>query len=264
MKKTFEEIWFNNSESKELLKDLRTKITKYNGKYSSKEFKEYLESLLVLDIDILKDNTYNEEQIEELKKIKIFRRLINFNVYGSMRKLLSDIDECIVWPGTIYKEDITWYPVWKNEEEILTLDFLSQIEENKTVITLPQETIISPNVRYEQIDKLIEHLYETYKKTPEIKNLKKWYYHIKLGCIIDQLSSLRARRDDLTKEQKIINKYNLELYKKMDKEYGPFENTFHLDHRNEKIIIDEKGNIISTTTVKETPIATFQKKIIYH
>lgn len=265
MKKSFEEIPFYNYELKELLKDLRKKITKYNGKYNNKEFKEHLEALLMLDIDILKDNTYNEEQVEEFKNINIYRRLINLNIYGSMKKFLSNLDESIVWPGRIYNEDIAWYPVWKNNKEILTIDFLNPISENeKVVITLPQETIVSPEVRYKQIDKLIEQLYETHKQTPKIKNLKKWYYHMKLGYIIDQLSSLRTREDKLTKEQKIINSYNYELYKELDKEYGPFKNTFRLDHNNEKIIVDEKGNIISTTTVKETPVATFQKKIFYH
>ena len=258
-KKSFEEIPFYNHELKELLEELRKKITKYNGKYNSKEFKEYLEALLMLDIDILKENAYKEEY----KNISIYERIINFNIYGSMRKFISNLDKKIVWPGAAYNEDVSYYPALK-KEEVLSVDTFSKNE--KVVITLPPETLISPDLRHQETDRLIEQLYNESKSKPNFKSSEKYHYMMKLGNIIKQLSLLNSCESmrTLTNNQKKTNLYNNELYKEIEKEYGPFKNTFRLDHNNEEISVDVKGNIIGLSTVKETPIAIFQKKYIYH
>ena len=58
--KEYKEIPFVNSNLKELLKDLRKRLEIYDGRYKTKQFKEWVESLLMLETDILNDGTYND------------------------------------------------------------------------------------------------------------------------------------------------------------------------------------------------------------
>lgn len=252
-KNTFEEIPFYNYELKELLKDLRSKISKYNGEYNNKEFKEYLEALLMLDIDILKDNTYSEAQIEKYKKIDIYRRLINFNVYGSMRKFLSTIDETIVWPSRVYTEDKTYYLAWHDGERILDID----LDNKKPIISL--ETLVeSKKIRYTQAKKKIDVLYKKSKIIKENSYQKEKHY-CDLMDMINEIKDLLTRKE-LDEEQINTQKYLDWVYKKIEEKYGPFEK----NNDKEENIETNNAIITGTSIVKETPIATFQKRKIYY
>ena len=273
MKKAKEQIPFFDNQIEILYKELKTKISQYNGKYKSEELKEYLKSLLALEIDILKDKSYNDEQLEELKKIKIARRIINFNVYGNLRKYLTKYDNTLIWPGESYNERSSAYPVWheripasKNPSDktpVLKIQSPNEfIGNDKTIITL-NSIVVSPKIRYEQIDKMIKELYQESISKPDYKFYEDYHYKIKLGCIIDQLSDWKSRRDELTEEQEIMKKYLFELYKNLKGKYGPFEEILKSSDRKEKISL-ENSRIIGTTTIKETPVAVFQKRIEYH
>lgn len=106
----------------------------------------------MLEIDILKDKTYDEETLKKIEKIDFIQKIIEFNIYGSIRKLLETYDHKLTFPGTGYNGNGTDYPVWHKKIPILEIDVFNQI------ITLPEEIIVSPKLRYEQIDKLIEKL----------------------------------------------------------------------------------------------------------
>ena len=62
MTKEYKEIPFMNSNLKELLKDLRKRLEIYNGRHKTKQFKEWAESLLMLETDILVDGTYSDKE----------------------------------------------------------------------------------------------------------------------------------------------------------------------------------------------------------
>lgn len=252
-KKPFEQIPFYNYELKDLLENLRNKISKYNGEYNNKEFKEYLEALLTLDIDILKDNTYTEEQIEKFKRIDIYRRLMNFNIYGSMKKFLSTIDKTIIWPSRVYEEDKTYYLAWRDGERILDID----LDNEKPIISL--ETLVeSRKIRYIQTKRKIEELYKNSKnmKEKQYKSEKKYY---ELMDMIDEIKEMLTRKE-LNEEQINTQKYHDWVYKKFEEEYGPFKKNY------ERVENIETNNavITGTSVVKETPVAVLKKVIEYY
>lgn len=282
-RRTFEEIPFYskydsywNHDFRDLLKDLRQKISKYKGKYDSKEFKEFLLALLYLDIDILRDKTYSEEQLEQLKKIRIFRRLLDYNIYGSLRKFLTSTDNSLIF-SEVYDEDSMVYQVYNESFLSLEMDFWG----DKCIITLPSEVLQASKLRYEKMDKLLDVLEEkrkerksTLEKKAKIdlpirftarsreKMEEDYFYNIEIGTIIEQLIELKLRHSCLPNTKQ--NEYNNELYEKLAETYGPFQQNFTFDHKNEEINLDSEGTITGTSTVKETPVAIFQKKTIYY
>jgi len=96
---TYEQKRIINLEYEETIVFLMEKIKKYHGKYNTKEFKEWLTSALMLEIDIQKDNTYDEETLSKINKIEFAQEIINFNTYGNIRKFLENYDRTLTFPG---------------------------------------------------------------------------------------------------------------------------------------------------------------------
>ena len=284
-----------NLEYEETLLWLIEKISKYQGKYSTKQLKEWLTSLLMLEIDIQKDNTYNEEILKGINKIGFTQLIFNFNIYANIRKILEEFDENLTFPGGGYNGK-SIYPVWHdrftpNESNIPRgsadkIEILNiSLPENKTTITLTGESRRSKKIRQLQIDKMI---IELYKKSLEKPNtnyepIKDYYYNMDLGQIIHILNDWICRCNEdrlvqahgiykkikkinsISEEQTKINEYASMLYQLLQQEYGPFKEQFR---RPEEVIgkidIDTKGAITETYTIKETPIVTWQKKIEHY
>lgn len=264
-KKSFEEIPFMNSNLEELLKDLRKRIIRYDGRYQTKQFREWIESLLTLETDILKDTTYNEKELEYIKRIKFVNRIINFNIYGSIRKLTEN-DNTLKWLNNPYKEENVKYKIYpKNNYEIpsIELDFIK-----KPTIKIHSGIVLEKKERHEQIDKLIEELYR--KKKEELMKLhsENYHYDMVLGYDIKRLNGLMNRKD-LTEKQIKISEFNYNLFEKFREEYGPFEEKYDLSKiplrpKDEEIDVNENGVITGESIVKETSVAVLKKVIEYY
>lgn len=264
-KKSFEEIPFINSNLEELLKDLRKRLTKYDGRFQTKQFKEWVESLLTLETDILKDTTYNEKELEYIKRIKFVNRIINFNIYGSIRKLTEN-DNTLKWLNNPYKEENVKYKIYpKNNYEIpsIELDF-----KEKPTIKLQSSIVLSNKIRYEQIDKMIEELYKNKKEETMKLHSANYHYDMVLGYDIKRLNGL-INRKDLTEKQIKISEFNYNLFEKFREEYGPFEEKYDLskipfESKQEEIDVNENGVITGESIVKETSVAVLKKVIEYY
>ena len=281
-----------NPEFEEMVFFLIEKIKKYHGIHDSKEFKEWLTALLMLDIDIQKDTTYNEETLQKINRIDFIQRIINFNIYGNVRKFLENYDGTLTFPGGGYNGDGYGYPVWHDRfvpgESNIPRSDSDKIEilgiskpKNKTIITLTGTTSRSKKIRQMQIDKMIAKLYKlsqekpkvTFNPTidyyynmnlaPEIQILHDWICRcnedrlVQLGGFSNPRNITRNIINSIPEEDKKINAYVIELYKALNQEYGTFKEIFRRPGEiTGKIDVDTKGNITETNLIKETPIAT--------
>ena len=265
--KEYKEIPFMNSNLKELLKDLRKRLTKYDGRYKTKQFKEWVESLLMLETDILNDGTYTDRELEYIKRIRFVNRIINFNIYGSIRKLTEN-DNTLKWLNKPYNEDEVKYMIYpkNNSDSLIPSIELNYIE--KPTIKIQSSIVLSEYVRYEQIDKLIDTLYQNKKEGIMKVFSENYHYNSVLGYDIKRLNSL-VNRNDLTDKQVKISELNYNLFEKFRQEYGPFEERYDYSQlpprqKQEEININKNGEITGESVIKETPVAVFKKVIQYY
>lgn len=284
-----------NPNFEEIILWLIEKIKKYNGIHNSKEFKEWLTALLMLDIDIQKDNTYDEETLQRINEVFFVQEIINFNVYGNIRKFLEDYDRTLTFPGGGYNGTHYGYPVWhdrfvpgepniprSDSDKIQILEIPKP--NDKTIITLTGTTSRSKKIRQMQIDKMIVELYKSSQEKPKVNfdPVIDYHYNMKLAYIIHILNDWACRCNEdrlvqrgfdktksaprsIPEECEKINTYVNELYKALKQEYGPFEEKFRRPGEViGKINVDEKGNITETYPIKETPILTYQKRITHY
>lgn len=267
MQKEYKEIPFINSNLKELLKDLRKRLTKYDGRYKTKQFKEWVESLLMLETDILNDGTYTDRELEYIKRIKFVSRIIDFNIYGSIRKL-TEKDDTLKWLGQPYDEDITNYTVYPKNSSGSEIPSIELDYKEKPTIKLHSSIVLSKNVRREQIDKLIDVLYKNKEEGTMKLQSENYHYDMILGYNIKRLNEL-VTRTDLTEKQIKTSEFNHDLYEKFREEYGPFEEKYDFSLRpprpkEEEINVNEHGIITGESKVLETPVAVFKKVIQYY
>lgn len=280
-----------NPEFEEMVFFLIEKIKKYHGIHDSKEFKEWLTALLMLDIDIQKDTTYNEETLKSINKNYFVQEIINFNIYGNIRRFLENYDGTLTFPGGGYNGDGYGYPVWHDRfvpgEPNIPRSDSDKIEilglstpKNKTIITLTGTTSRSKKIRQMQIDKSIAELYKLSQEKPEINfdPVIAYHYNMKLAPIIHILNDWACRCNEdrlvqrgfdktksaprtIPEENEKINRYVIGLYKALNQEYGTFKGP---GETIGKIDIDTKGNITETCPIKETPVVTWQKRITHY
>lgn len=291
---TYEQKRIINPEYEETIMFLMEKIKKYHGKYNNKEFKEWLTSALMLEIDIQKDNTYDEETLSKINKIEFAQEIINFNTYGNIRKFLENYDQTLTFPGRGYNGNQYNYPVWhdrfvpgepniprSDSDKIQVLEMPKT--EGKSIITITGPIERSKKIRQLQIDKMILGLYKKSKETPKtnFETLTNYHYNIGLSPMIQILNEwIRRCHEDtiispqgfskirimasVDEEKQKINDYTTELYKALEKEYGMFNRPPRYETPIGKIDVDTKGTITETYPIKETPVATWQKKITHY
>lgn len=294
-KLTTEQRRIINPEFEEMILWLIEKIKKYHGKYNSKELKEWLTALLMLEIDLQKDTTYNDEMLRNINKIEFARIIFNFNIYGNMRKFLENYDRTLKFPGGGYNGDNSYYPVWhdgfvltddpniqRSDSDKIEILELSNLK-NKTLITLTGPIKRNKEIRQLEIDKMIIKLYKKSLEKPEInfKPVIDYYYHINLASDIKILHDWMCRCNEdsivqphgfyrtrintsVDEESPKINDYVNELYKAFQNEYGQFIEPPRYETPIGKIDVDTKGTITETYPIKETPVATWQKKITHY
>ena len=254
---------------------LLEKINEYNEIYS-KEFREYLEALVNLDIDILKDNTYSKEQLELLKQNLLFRKIINYNALTVSKNLLSNIDDKIIVVGNCLLGDL--YAKDENGK-LFDMRFLSEFPEYRKEISIAFfENEDEPERRKNKIEEL-------YKKFDEEDKLKNPYdprecrqprkrkiggpripviyphdewekeHQSRLEEYDRQLRNLEST-EDLTKEQKNSNKLSKKIYKVFEDTYGPFDDSNEIERKNHEDI--------GIKLVKSNNNVKFIKKIKYY
>lgn len=291
---TYEQKRIINLEYEETIVFLMEKIKKYHGKYNTKEFKEWLTSALMLEIDIQKDNTYDEETLSKINKIEFAQEIINFNTYGNIRKFLENYDQTLTFPGRGYNGNQYNYPVWhdrfvpgepniprSDSDKIQVLEMPKT--EGKSIITMTGSIQRSKKIRQLQIDKMILELYKKSKEKPKtnFEAITNYHYNIGLSPMIQILNDwIRRCHEDtiinpqgfpkirimasVDEESQKINDYTTELYKALEKEYGMFNRPPRYETPIGKIDVDTKGTITETYTIKETPVSTWQKRITHY
>ena len=232
---------------------LLEKIDKYNGIYN-KKFKEYLEALVTLDIDILKDTTYNKEQIELLKQNMLFRKAINYNALTVSKKLLLNIDDDIVVEGNC----LLGYLYAKNKNSNSKLFDIIFLQETLEYINRISIEFLKNEDEPEKRKNKIEELYQRFDKEDSLKNpnatresmqsrrIQVGGINIPVTCAYDewekehvskleeidrQLRHLEST-DGLTEEQKNSNELSKKIYKVFENEYGPFNESNKVDRKN--------------------------------
>ncbi len=260
------------------LAELVNEISEYNGEYSSEKLKEWLMQLLELKIDIQNDHTFDEETLQEINKIEVAKRVIKLNIYSSTIKLLNEYDASLICFGMGYNEKNSIYTVGHDkftEEKqgksdrfsVLKIETPSERNENKkTIITFGPSTTISEEIRYKQVDQMIEDLYKEskkdYKKTP---HGIEFHYLRNLSERIRVLCECINRLNKLPEETEQINKYIADLCTEFERRYGHFEYPIQLPN---KIIgqtrVTTNGKTMETYTIKESPVVTYQKQIFHY
>ena len=273
---------------------LMEKIKKYHGKYNTKEFKEWLTSALMLEIDIQKDNTYDEATLSKIDKIEFAQKIINFNIYGNIRKFLENYDHTLTFPGRGYNGNDYNYPVWHDRfvpgdpniprgdsDKIQVLEMPST--ESKSIITITGPIERSKKIRQLQIDKMILELYKQSKEKPKtnFESITDYHYNMDLASKIQILNDwiIRCKGDyignphkfprtrilaSVDEESQKINDYTDKLYKALENEYGKFNKMVRHEESSGKIAVDTKGIITETYPIKETPVSTWQKRITHY
>ena len=264
--KEYEKIPFMNSNLKELLKDLRKRLEIYDGRYKTKQFKEWVESLLMLETDILNDGTYNDKELEYIKRIRFINRIINFNIYGSIRKLTEN-DNTLKWLNKPYNEDEVKYKIYPKNNSDSKIPSIELNYIDKPTIKIQSSIVLSKYVRREQTDNLIDILHKCKEETMKLHSVN-YHYDMVLGYNIKRLNSL-VNRTDLTDKQVKISELNYNLFEKFREEYGPFEEKYDFSNLpprpiQEEIDVNENGEITGETIIKETPVAVFKKVIQYY
>lgn len=256
-------------------KELREKLKEYNGIYS-KELLEYLEALTTLEIDILKDNTYSKEQVEKLKQIELYRKIVNYNAHANSKKLLSEIKKIIIEGDYLTGELCAKYEF----KTLFDIRFMKDpvLNPNNNISLAFFQNEDEPEKRQKEIEKL-------YKKFDEEANLKNPYdprecrqpRRRKIGgpripvtfpyddWEKEKTSRLEGYdlalkhledRKGLTEEQIKENELSNMIYNRFEQEYGPFDNNSEINrrqHENTGIQLVKKNNNVN-----------FIKKIRYY
>ena len=232
---------------------LLEQIKEYKKIYS-KEFKEYLEALVNLDVDILKDNTYTKKQLELLKQNLLFRKIINYNALTVSKNLLSNIDDKIIVVGNCLLGDL--YAKNKNSNcKLFDIIFLQETLEYINRISIE---FLKNEDEPEKRKNKIEELYQRFDKEDSLKNpnatresmqsrrIQVGGINIPVTCAYDEWKKEHISRleeidrqlrhlestEDLTKEQKNSNKLSKKIYKVFENEYGPFNELNKVDRKN--------------------------------
>lgn len=219
--------------------ELKEGIEKIKGLYSD-ELIEYLEALLSFEINIVNDNTYDEERIEVLKRLKLFRRLVDYNIFEYAKKVLKETEEKI----EIQERYFEYFPNFSAQyktinDDIKTLfrtDFINEKKGSKISFTIYQleENEEQRKKRIKELNKLYK--LESQKLNPYSKmttnNTPMDFltnpYNIWEQKHEEQLQYYRLAIEEL-KTRKIINEEDqeeLEISKKvydvLKEAYGPF------------------------------------------
>lgn len=147
-------------EKNEFVIDLKNEIKKYDEIFK-KELQEYLESLLMLEINIVNEQTYSKEKLELLKEIEIFRRIIKYNIYGYAKKTLVTIDDKINIRGYYSEKHPILIGTYNNKWL-----FDSNFEDEKTEFAIYQakkqtEILTEDKIIFQELS---QKTYETLKK----------------------------------------------------------------------------------------------------
>ena len=254
--------------------ELREKIKEYKGIYS-KELLEYLEALTTLEVDILKDNTYSKEQIEKLKQIELYRKIVNYNAHTISKKILSKIDEIAI-DGDCLRGELRATHLLSTLFDIrfMTEPYLN-FDNNIGIAFFKNED--EPEKRKKEIEKLYKRFDEEDKKEnpydprecrqPRRRKIggpripvtfphDDWEreHTSRLESYDLALKHLESM-DGLTEQQIKENELSDMIYKRFEQEYGPFENNEinRRQHENTGIQLVKKNNNVN-----------FIKKIRYY
>lgn len=243
--------------------ELRKGIDDIKGIYSD-ELIEYLEALLSFEVNIVNDNTCNEERLEVLKRLKLFRRLVDYNVFEHTKKIIEQTDERIDIIQRYFEYFPNFFAKYKaSQENIKTLfrtNFINVKGGSKISFTIYK---IENNE--EKRKQRLEELYDLYKKEEQVKNpiIKdidsndemrfltnpyiKWeqQHEEKLQYYRTFINELEARKT-LNEKEQIEADIEDKIYNNLKKEYGPF-------NEEQGIIESSETEIKETITSKETP-----------
>ena len=254
-----ETIELQKKKAERIPQELRQGIDDIKGIYSD-ELIEYLEALLSFEINIVNDNTYDEERLQVLKRLKLFRRLVDYNVFEYAKKIIRQTDERI----EISERYFEYFPNFEANYNVYTeysktlfrTSFINEKGESKISFTVYQT-----EKNDEKIDERLEELYKIYNKEKQTinpiqkdnniissldphylwqeKQNEKIYYYRNL---IKEIKARRNLNDSEQIEQELGNK----IYNNLKKEYGPFS-------EEPGIIESEKAEVKEYCLVKKTP-----------
>ena len=137
-------MFFNKVIKEFEIEKLSNEIKEYEG-ICNRELLDYFEALLFLEINILNDKTYNQEQIEKLKQLEIYRRVVKYNIYGYIKTYIEKMDKKL--KITKFEENLSQYSVTYKGQELIEVFF----ENNKV-----KETMIELNYIKENIEKRMQ------------------------------------------------------------------------------------------------------------
>lgn len=216
--------------------ELKAGIEKIKGIYS-KELTDYLEALLSFEINIVNDNTCDKNRIEVLKRLRLFRRLVDYNVFEYAKKTIKQVDENI----DIYERYFEYFPNFVAQykitnDDIKTLfrtDYINEKEGSKISFTIYQLEQ-NEEKRRQRLDRLYkQYHFESKKINPYERNDKNTNFLSDPYSIWEQCHEERKQyyrmsikeletRKEMNKSEQIeadITKKTFDVFKK---EYGSF------------------------------------------
>lgn len=239
--------------------ELRQGIEDIKGIYSD-ELIEYLEALLSFEINIVNDNTYDEERLEVLKRLKIFRRLVDYNVFEYAKKIIRETDERLEITNRYFEYfpnfEANYNAYIEDSKTLFRTNFINEKGGSKISFTVYQT-----EKNDEKTEERLEELYKIYNDEKQainpinkdnniISSLDPHYlwqekqneklYHYK--TLIKEIKARRNLNDNEKIEEEIGNK----IYETLKKEYGPFNKTKGTIESSETMIKEYR-------TLKETP-----------
>ena len=247
--------------------ELREKIKKYSGIYN-KELLEYLEALTSLEIDILKDNTFSKEQVEKLKQIELYRKIVNYNAHTVSKKLLTEIEKITI-DGDCLTGELRALYLHKRLFDIrfMTEPFLN-FDNNISIAFFQNED--EPEKREEKIKKIYKEFDKEDKKEnpydprecrqprkrkiggpriPTIYPHDEWEReHLSKLENYELALKYLEEKDGLTEQQTKENELSELIYNRFEKEYGPFDNDNEIkrnQYENTGIQLVKKNNNVN-------------------
>ena len=261
-------MFFNKVIKEFEIEKLSNEIKEYEG-ICNRELLDYFEALLFLEINILNDKTYNQEQIEKLKQLEIYRRVVKYNIYGYIKTYIEKMDKKL--KITKFEENLSQYSVTYKGQELIEVFF----EINKVKETMIELNYIKENIekRKNAVDIILYELeselgdknpyHQKYKKRNfDIEEIeKRWIinYETSIEKLENMLQILNSR-DELNKEEKKISELSEEIYNEFLNEYNLYEKKSrqktNIDFNEEKI--QEKK------LIKHHQLANIYKTTIYY
>lgn len=240
-------------------------LKKFNGIYS-KELLEYLESLLMLETNIVNDNTYNGEKLELLRKIEIFKRISNYNVYECAKKTLENTG---IKTKYEYDERYPILSVAHNGKLVFDSCFPHKDVKIEKASFIIHQLILDEDIRKQKIEELYKKYNEASKqKNPyTCNNCEEKNKHVKsdiwqtahrekLSVLKEYIEILKSRKQ-LEEQEKNREYLSKQIYEAFQEEYGPFEEE-PKEIKLNGIEIKEKK------LVKDTPFAKIHRVRTYY